>query len=843
MFQKSKLSASILLAFSSGIALTSLPAMAQQQAGESTERIEVTGSRIKRADAEGALPVTVITREQLEGSGASSVAEFVRNVSYAAAGNFRPQSGSSAQAFASIDLRGLGSDRTLVLIDGRRLPKAPFVGSAVDINSIPLAMVERIEVLTDGASAVYGSDAIAGVINVVTRKDFTGVMLQAGIANPVTKGGDKEEYQALIGVKSDKGSILAGVSHTTRGMVYTRDQPWGVTQGVSSFGNNWRTIDDTGIPTSGFAAFPGFSCDEGGFYVSGSLCAYDFNLVAANEAAVENTAFFANGNWNINDNWNLYLNSWVSRVESFGRYAPVPASLTVERGSPNNPTGSDSLVNVRHRFAAAGNRDTFTDNNVYDLLMGIRGNLFGIDIDVGARRTESQYNELGRGFIVRPIAEQYVNDGTYDLTDPFGAPEDVLKAMTATVGRDAVFRQTEFFANGSMDLFKMGGGTAMLAVGAEFRKEVFADIYDSLSEAGVIEGSAGNSSSGDRKVSSFTAELNLPVFKGLELSLAGRFEDYSDYGSDFAPKASVAWTPLKGLKLRASAGTGFRAPSLNILNAKETFSAEPVIDPVTCQVFAGGVPCAPNTLVQVDTYTVANSELKSEKSKQWSLGGSFDATSWLNITADYWDIKIDDAIGQIGAQDLIDRSNGTDPRAIPPGLGVFRAPDGSIFRIDSGYANEGTEHAQGVDLRVLAQYNIGSWGRLKHDLSYSYLASYKNDGDELAGLQGRPKNRATLANTWVWGDFDVNWIVNYVGKNGNVVVVDGDTVDTRTVAYVTHDLQVNWNTPIKGGKLTVGVVNLTDRYPPLIPFDGRPFNYYLYDSYGQTPYVRYEQKF
>ena len=187
MFQRTKLCTSLLVAFSGTVALTSMPAHAQN-----TERVEVTGSRIKRADSEGALPVTVITREQLQGSGATSVAEFVRNISFAAAGNFRPQSGSSAQAYAALDLRGLGADRTLILLDGRRLPKAPFVGSAVDMNSIPMAMVERIEVLTDGASAVYGSDAMAGVVNIVTRKDFSGIELMAGAADPVVKGGGQE---------------------------------------------------------------------------------------------------------------------------------------------------------------------------------------------------------------------------------------------------------------------------------------------------------------------------------------------------------------------------------------------------------------------------------------------------------------------------------------------------------------------------------------------------------------------------------------------------------------------------------------------------------------------------
>jgi iron complex outermembrane recepter protein len=338
-------------------------------------------------------------------------------------------------------------------------------------------------------------------------------------------------------------------------------------------------------------------------------------------------------------------------------------------------------------------------------------------------------------------------------------------------------------------------------------------------------------------VGSATAELALPVIKGLDVSIAGRYEKYSDYGNDFAPKLSVAFAPMKGLKLRASAGTGFRAPPLNVLNAKETFSAEPVIDPVTCQVFSGGVPCAANTLVQVDTYTVANSALKSEKSKQFSFGASFDATNWLNLTADYWNIAIDDVIGQIGAQDLIDRSNGSDPRAIPPGLGVIRASDGSIIRVNSGFANEGTLKTSGIDLKALASYKLGAWGSLKHDLSYSHMLSYKDDGDQLAGSQGLPKNRATLANTWEYGAFDVNWILNYIGKHG--VEADGTAVGS----YITHDVQVNWNTPIKGGKLTVGINNIGDKYPALVPYDGRPFNYYLYDSYGRTPYVRYEQKF
>ena len=177
MFKMSKVYAGVVLAIGGGVLATSMPAYAQET---KLERVEVTGSRIKRAEAEGALPVTVVRREELEASGTTTVAEYIRTMTFSSFGNFRPQSGSSAQGFSEANLRGLGSRRTLVLVDGRRVAKDPQVGDATDMNSIPMAAVERIEILTDGASAIYGSDAIGGVINVVLRKDFEGGIIEVG---------------------------------------------------------------------------------------------------------------------------------------------------------------------------------------------------------------------------------------------------------------------------------------------------------------------------------------------------------------------------------------------------------------------------------------------------------------------------------------------------------------------------------------------------------------------------------------------------------------------------------------------------------------------------------------
>jgi len=179
MFKKSRITTAALLALGSTVLVTGVQA---QQAASTDQRVEVTGSRLKRAQTEGALPVTVIDRAAIEASGQVSVAELMRDSTFSSFGNFKPQSGSSAQALADIDLRGLGSNRTLVLVDGRRISKAPFSGQSQDLNQIPLAAIERIEILSDGASAVYGSDAIGGVVNVITRKNFNGMQITYGRA-------------------------------------------------------------------------------------------------------------------------------------------------------------------------------------------------------------------------------------------------------------------------------------------------------------------------------------------------------------------------------------------------------------------------------------------------------------------------------------------------------------------------------------------------------------------------------------------------------------------------------------------------------------------------------------
>ncbi len=822
---------------------------------KSVGKVTVTGSRLKRADVEGATPVQVMTKQDLDQTGKTTVADVMRDIPAASSGNFRPQSGSSAQALATIDLGGLGSQRTLVLIDGRRLPKAPFSASSNDLNSIPTAAIERVEILTDGASAVYGSDAIGGVVNVILRKDFNGAEIRYGIGQTAVKGGDTAEFSATFGTSGERGSLIAGVSSTERGMVYTRDQI-GYEQGVSGYGNNYRTpyVPTTGpnagkLVLSPSAALPGFACNSDGFWLRDAKvldpntglattvkqCSFDFNAVAANEASTKTKGMFARGEYNINDNWTTYLTASANKVESFGRYAPVPGLFIVPDNSDNDVVKGDGQPTyLYHRLAAFGNRDTSTDATITDGLIGFKGRVWDkVDLDFGLRRSSYRFSETGTGYTVNPLVVAAFSDGSYSAADPFyRLPENAgkeLPGVTATIGKQSFYDVNEMFVISNFDVFEMAGGTSNAVLGAEYRKEDFANIFDKLSEANLIDGSSGNSAAGSRNVGSAFFEWLFPIAKSLDITLAGRFDKYSDYGSDFSPKIAMRWQPLANLTFRGSYGEGFMAPDLEILTQNTSFSAESVTDAATC---------GPGNACQVDTYFQKNANLSSEQSKQYSVGFAFDPTDWFNITADYRDVKISNLISSIGAQTVINRTANPASGTLPAGFEVIRFADGSIQRINTGYANEGDLHAQYLDTILRTRFDLGP-GKMRNQLNIAKVLKYEisNSGqtNDYVGVEGLPSMRANLVNTYNVGDWTFGTSHNYIDSN---VTNEGNDV----ASYTLHNIFTTYNTPWNA-TVQVGVNNVANKYPQLAGHGGRPWNFYLYDAYGRTIYMRYTQRF
>lgn len=876
------------LAFGSVAALAMAPAFAQDEDenGDTAqmETVEVTGSRIKRTDAEGSVPVTVIDRQQLELSGDVSVADYLRNTTFNSFGSFRPQSGSSAQSFAELSLRGLGGARTLILIDGRRAPIAPQAGQGQDLNSIPIAAVERIEILSDGASAIYGSDAIGGVVNIITRSDFNGVELSFGMGSPKREGGETEEGSVIFGASGDRGNIMAGASYSNRGIIFQRDRAWSA-GGLSTFSNNFMVANSApgtrfGFTPGGFLANPTngsrvpgpTGCTDPGFQSGGTgaatRCFYDFTFVAADEAEIRNSSLFTRANYEINEDWSTYLNANVSRVKSFGRYAPVPSSPWlagaqpfIPVGSPNHPAvrfpnqGYDPTrpVFLRHRFAALGNRDTTTDANVYYFDLGFDGRIGNFDVNVGGRHVESKYLELGRNYVVGEIAQTFIQNGTYNIYNPSGNSRTILDSMIATINREGGFVIEELYAQANTDLFEMAGGVAGIAFGAEYRDEFYEDIFDSLQSSGQIVGSAGNSASGGRSVAAAYVEALFPVLENLEFNVAARYDRYSDYGSDTSPKVSVRFTPLENLVLRASFGQGFRAPTLDILTQQPAFSADTVSDPRTCVAF--GLPA--NCSTQISAYVISNPNLESEQSDQYSLGVAWDATDWLNMAVDYWNTEIDGRVAGITSSQIIG-CLGNSPGACPPGLsnlsptasppqpglglGLARAASGEILYVQRGFTNLGTIETDGVDINVRTNFDFGDWGNLRNQLTVSRVFSSAVDGVETVGFSTatgqNPKARANLTNEWNWNDFTFAWTLNYIHG------VEAFAEDGKLPSWTTNDLQASWSAPWNG-RFTLGVNNVADKDPVLDPSDptGRGFDFNLYDGYGRVPYFRYTQSF
>jgi len=907
-----RLSLQITLAL--GMALTAAGVCAQpasvqtgstQAADEITlDALSVTGTRIKRAAVEGALPVVVFERTQIEASGHNSVADFLRNTSFNSFGSYQSTSGDAGLGATFIDLRGLGQGRTLILVNGRRAPTSPQVGQGNDLNTIPLAAVERIEILSDGASAIYGSDAIAGVVNIIMRKDFSGTQIRFGQGFPRRDGGDTEEGSLLFGISGERGHLFAGMSHNQRDMIFTRDRDfWANPPAASTYSNNFYVADidpDNAVfgysplfrlrhPVHG-SVVPG-GCEGSHFRTAGSGagrgCAFDTKQQSAKLAKTTTDAVFARSEYLFNSDWKGHFNASLSRANGRGR---LPSALSnpwsggdvfIPPGSPNhpgNPLGHnrgnsdgydpDTPYFLRHRFVASGARDDTTETLTQDVLLGVEGRAGRFDVDVAVRRSASRFRFIGNGYIIGELAQQAISDGSYNIYSPLSNPAAVVDGFTASIQRTARSTNNEIFASAGVDLLSLPGGTIKTVVGAEYREETYADNYDDVSLSGKVIGISGTPAAGSRHSSAVYVETLLPLTNALELTLAARHDDYSDYGSDVSPKASLRWHPLQRWTFRASWGEGFRAPPLSLLSRQTQFESVPVFHDPTCELQGIPTPC----VTEVTAWEISNPHLESEQSEQFGLGAVWDAAHWLSMSLDYYNIKVFNQITSVGLMTVYECINGIGTLC-PGGLNVFPAnttlPDpalglgvvidpatGGIIGGQTGNTNIDQVQTEGYDFSLHTTFNL-NWGKLRNSLQTGYVSQYRsNHGDSIVGRPGIPRIRGNLSSTWSSGSFSVQWNVNYIGGTQSlarreVVIYDQFEIPVpeevlalpmRLPSWITHDVQITWNAPWKA-QLTLGVFNLGNREAVIDPYYGDDFDSALYNTWGRTPYFRYVQGF
>lgn len=829
-------------------------AFAQDDEEATVEEVVVTGSRIQRAVSDAPSPVTIISAEDLEFSGLSNVADVLRNTTYNSFGSFRERSGTSFGQIALVDLRGLGAGRTAVLINGRRVPGNPFTGSsAVDVNSIPLSAVERIEILTDSASAVYGADAIGGVINFIMKDDYEGAEILIGQTTPEASGANEERAQFVFGASGDKGKVIASVEYYQRDAIFDADRDYSAAQvNGSTFG------DTVGVSVGGNTGFvPGFPSNpfpigdcptdtytgvlDNPFGIPGQGCGFGYADISAQTGAIDRISTFVDASYDINADTTVYMESRYSRIESFGRYAPAVGFFFVDEGqrlaNQLDPILAGDLATAAdldgsgalepgegffafHRFVGHGPRDDVTDRHEFDFVIGMEGSVNGIGYDVFARKYFYSADEIGDTYVLNSVIRDLAASGAYDVVNPAAASNAAAVGLSsADLFRDLKtdFTQVGFSLTGSA--FDLPGGSVGWAIGGELAREDYRDQYDSYREAGNVIGSAGNSASGDRERDAFFVETSLPVIDDLEINLAARYDYFSDFGSNVASSVSVRYEPTDWMVLRASYNEGFKAPDLTNLYQSRSQSFNNVTDFVRCD--AQGIAPVDCPTFQVENFTGGNPDLQAEEAESTNIGVVLSPIEGLRLSMDYFEVDTTDRATSLSLSRLLSLAS---IGALPPGTAVNRGPGeaagipGAIISIDNVITNAAALNIEGYDMRLTYERDMG-FGDLYVRSEYSHLDSYTFQGapgdpsSEFMGEGGFPEDRFNTSVRLTVDNLTANYTFNYIGEHG-----DGEL--QKYSDYTTHDITVEYQTPVDGLALTFGTLNFTDEKPVLDDIGG-----------------------
>jgi len=871
MQQESMLSAAVRGIFLGAAIVSTGPAVAQES-GEPIEEIVTTGTRIVRADMfDTAGHVVNIEEEQIDALSVLNVADVLRSSPLNIYGSFSERSGNTALSNATIDLRGLGSERTLVLIDGMRLPGSPNLGAdSVNINMLPMTAIQRIDILADGASAVYGSDAVAGVLNLVMHKNFDGAEISMRYGDRSEDDGSDVSAGFLAGGGSGRGNVTLALEYSRRDPIFDRDRsytaPWvrdtdgdgeihlyADTDGISYLGRTWEIYDPNtnyyelaaaaDCPTTdGFVGVMG----AGSFGLPDqTMCGYAYAEISANRAELEKVNSYVHASYDLTADVELYARGLFSENEAFGRFAP-PAALwpNPPASHPHNPFDMSQMIVEGlitdeaelwgyYRWTNVGPRDDHVKDTQWDGVVGVKGKLTdNVSFDVYAQSGEYTSRTKGKYYLSYTGLEEVLNN---DI-DPFS--DEGVALMRAMPWQDNFTKQNRLYAHvqfGAGDW--IGAAEAIGLIGAEYTDIDYANQFDPESEAGLIGGSAGNSSAGRRHYKSVFFEYLLPVTYNSELNIAGRYDDYSDFGSEFSPSISYSISVNDYLALRARWGQGFKAPALNSLYGAEAFFAEGGYDPITGA--NRGFP----------TYYSPNPDLDAELSTSYSIGMNWEYVEGHSIDLAYYAVEIEDVITWPSAQSIM-WAEAAGVELGPDGTRVERV-GGNVREVHSFASNADKLEVSGIDVQLHSVFEA-SWGHLaidafvSHQLEYKQNAFFKGGFQDTAGFAYQPQSRAQASVRWDLGNHGIDWVVDYIGP-----YAEGNDIDLETGRLTTSKKDLDSWTVMnlayrfdaqQYGALKIGANNLMNK-DPVLDKDGKYDNSYLYDAIGRVIYVEYGKAF
>lgn len=844
MFKLNKISAASLVCL--GLAVT-----ASASAQETLERVTVTGSNIKRIAAEGPLPVEVITRADIERKGVATTNDLLRSLSYMSSFNDELQSNSpNATGSATAGFRGLSGDQTVVLLNGRRLANYGFDGAFVNLNTIPLGAIQRVEVLKDGAAAIYGADAIGGVINFITRRDYKGAEISASYG--VSSKGDSDEttVTGTIGrgqLDSDGYNVLVNLNYFKREPLSNLDRERTRTGDYSRFGgsNQLSTYAPSGNfvnPTTGLQA-PFTPCPDPSLLItpsplsgSGSSCVWDFTPYRTTLYGAERWGGLVSGRANIGRDAQVFAELMFSRSQSFASAAAAPGIFTLPKGHPAN--AFDTAVSVRGRPLQAGPRTTDNTSDSSRVLVGVEGSFGKYDYNIAVGQAKSKSTNVDGGYFLQDKMFAAIADKTFD---PFSTknPQAVIDAIKSNDTRVGETTNTFIDAKVSTEVGQLAGGAIGLAAGLTFGKEEISDVPGPNSRIGNIFGSIQQSQViADRSLSAAYAELSLPFTKSIEAQLALRHDRYEGGTSSTTPKIAVRFQPVKEVLLRASYSEGFKMPSLRDLFGGQNQSADSVQDFPGCA--ARKVANCPR--LQYDRFSGGNPNLKPEKAKGMNFGFQFEPLANTRLGLDYFMIDKTDEIGLVLAQYVIDNvpyvTGAKTNLGGNPLYSVTRNAGGTITAVNTSNGNLGQRKIRGFDLSA-EQRIPTSIGRFTLEATATYYSKYTYaDMPDTPlynrlGLLNLPRWRAQARLGFQSGNWDSNLVFNsraaMYDKQQSTAATPVTASTTVVGNYDTFDFSLVY-TGFKGLRLSGSVKNLLNKEPPFSNNDARTLGFSQMDD-------------
>ncbi len=811
-----------------------LPAQAQQQSKEVMQKVEITGSSIKRTSAEGALPLEIITRKQLEAAGIVTAEQLIATLNVNGNGSDNLASNADVTTGAqrgnngasSANLRGQGADSTLVLLNGRRIATHGMKGAAVDLNSIPMAAVERVEILKDGASAIYGTDAIGGVINFILRKNFQGIQAQTFADLTQSPGGDINRVSLLAGfgnLDSDNYNVLLTASHSEnqalrgdqrdfvntfqpdRGLsVDTRGTPF-ATVFATSLGNTilsnksnngplWpgsnqsaNAINILNLPgAAGCNSIDGMSAYDYRLWdqaASRYACAWDTGRAAVLQQSVKNNNFVSRATLNIGGGHQVFAELLGSRVEVAKSFSPNQispgSSFPASSFYPKTGAAYDMVFNAiaaqipsirsnyglpiayRWRCMECGNREINTSTDAARLQLGADGQLGQWDYRVGLSRAYSEsQSTLGSGYNYTNALASALGSG---LINPFLLPgqkqsQAAMDLINSTSAKGVVLyggktTQTQADAAVSGALWKLPAGPLMAAFGTDLRREQYSfngDARAANARPAILNAPFDDTNAlptVSRDIRALYAEFLIPVFKSLELTVAGRQDHYSGFGNTFNPKLALRYTPVEQVLLRASYNSGFRAPSFNQLFngvTESPYSGKDLVDPATCAGLKADSNKPGCAVITPNILSGGKASLGPETAKQASLGVVWAPLSQFSMNLDLWEIRKENSIMAVDLNTLLQNYSLFKAQFI-------RDAGGNIVQIDQRWVNAGASLTRGIEVGASANGKLWN-GKWTAGIDGSYLLEKKS----------RPNNNAPYGSSEVGrytytGDLGLRW--------------------------------------------------------------------------------------